>query len=175
MSVDVDRTAVAIGVTSFDEFFRAEQPKMVALAYVLTGDREVARDVAQDAMLQAYQRWSSVKELDRPGAWVRRVTINSATSWHRRARRARVVRSRLVGNHAEPPLELDEVFWAHVRRLPASQRTAVALYYVEDLSIADVAEAMGTARGTVKATLSKARANLSARLANTSTEMGLER
>ena len=51
-------------------------------------------------------------------------------------------------------------FWAAVRALPERQRAAIALYYLEDLSIADVAATLGVTEGTVKASLFQARATL---------------
>lgn len=145
---------------SFDAFFRAEQPRMVALAYALTGSREVALDLAQESLFRAYQRWHSVSGLAYPGAWVRRTTINAAMDWHRRNRRWNSIQARLIVRHVDPPNAIDAKFWEAVRRLPRQQRIAVALYYVEDRSIDDVAAVMGVASGTVKATLSAARARL---------------
>lgn len=145
---------------SFDDFFRREQPRTVALAYRLTGQREVARDLAQDSMLKAFQWWSSVREMDRPGAWVRRVTINAAMSWHRSDRRRAALRQRLAPATVDAPAEPEVALWEQVRRLPPRQREAVLLYYVEDMSVADAAERMAVAVGTVKAALARARAGL---------------
>ena len=81
--LDDARRSPRDSASGFDEFFTLEFPKMVALASVLTGAPEVGRDVAQDSMVKAFRDWTSVVEMDRPGAWVRRVTINAAVSWHR--------------------------------------------------------------------------------------------
>ncbi|MDP9343470.1 MAG: hypothetical protein M3Q23_15540 [Actinomycetota bacterium] len=51
---------------------------MVRGAYLITGDREEAADVAQEAFARAYERWGLVSRLDRPGAWVERVATNLA-------------------------------------------------------------------------------------------------
>ena len=56
-------------------------------------------------------------------------------------------------------------FWAAVRTLPRRQQAVVALHYLEDRSVADVAQVLGIAEGTVKAHLHKARAALADRLA----------
>ncbi|MEJ7720654.1 MAG: sigma factor [Ilumatobacteraceae bacterium] len=88
---------VPIAVTqSYEAFFREEFPKMVALGLGLTGERETARDLAQEAMLRGYQRWDTVGRFDRPACWVRRVLINLATDHHRRRRTERTNESRLV-------------------------------------------------------------------------------
>ena len=152
----------------FDDFFRTEQPKMVALALALTGVPEAARDLAQESLVKAYRAWPSVQAMDKPGPWLRRVTINAATSWHRTNRREEAARTRLGGEGSvvNPERESD-MFWAAVRALPDRQRAAVALHYVEDMSVADVATALEIAEGTVKASLFKARATLARSLGAT--------
>jgi len=154
----------------FDEFFRVEQPKMVALAIALTGVPEAARDLAQESLVKAYRAWPSVRTMDRPGAWLRRVTINAAMSWHRSNRREAAARS-VAGAERDVESAIaereGERFWSAVRALPERQRAAVALHYLEDLPIADVAAALEIAEGTVKASLFKARATLAKSLGTT--------
>lgn len=148
----------------FDAFFRAEFPKMVALASVLTGVGEVGRDVAQESMVKAFRDWSTVGQLDRPGAWVRRVTINAAMSWHRSRSRERAARSRLRADAVQPLAPPEDTFWDAVRSLPPRQRSAVVLHHLEDLPVAEVADVLGVAVGTVKASLAKGRAKLEPQL-----------
>ena len=57
---------------------------------------------------------------------------------------------------------IDPSLLVHLRALPPQQRAAVALHYLEDMSIKDIAALLGLAEGTVKAHLFKARASLSA-------------
>ncbi len=151
---------VGDGPLDFDEFFLREHPKMVAIALAMTGDTDTARDIAQDALVSAYRTWDRVSGLERPGAWLRRVTINSTISWQRRRRSERRAVARLTVTPVDPPPEPDDGFWKAVRALPRRQRAATVLYYVEDRSISDIAEILEIADGTVKATLAKARRNL---------------
>jgi DNA-directed RNA polymerase specialized sigma24 family protein len=75
---------------AYDDFFRREYPVMVALGFALTGDREMARDVAQESMLRAFDHWSQLAAIDRPGAWCRQVAINLVRDgWRRRRRTGR--------------------------------------------------------------------------------------
>lgn len=87
--------------TSFESFFRREYPPMVALAAAVSGSAAGAEDVAQEAMVRARRHWDRVGAYDKPGTWVRRVTINLAiSSRHRLAREARM---RIVWwEHREP-------------------------------------------------------------------------
>ena len=148
----------------YTAFFRQELRSMVALAAAIAGgDR--AEEIAQEALLRAHRDWERIGRYDKPGAWVRRVTINLATSTRRRrtAERRALERAGMRRQLDAPPPEVDG-FWALVRRLPDRQAAAVALHYLEDLSIADIADALGCAEGTAKAHLHQARRTLAGQL-----------
>ena len=168
---DGDATWV-VHVESFDGFYAREYSSLVAMAFALTGSRAHAEDVAQEAMLIAYRRWDDVSRLDMPVAWVRRVCANTATSLVRR----RIVEARAVLKLRARPVavaeldETDSAFWAEVRRLPRRQAQCVALRYVYGCSVAEIAEILGCADGTVKSHLWTARARLADRLGETHDE-----
>jgi len=148
----------------FTTFYRRELPALVALAAALAG-HERAEEVAQEALLRAHCDWARIERYDKPGAWARRVTINLATSDRRhRGAEARAL-ARVAGRRQldSPPPEVDG-FWALVRELPDRQAAAVALHYLHDLSISEIADALGCAEGTAKAHLYKARRTLASRL-----------
>ena len=153
---------------TFEGFYRRELPGLVALAAALAGPA-AADDVAQEAMLAAYRRWDTVSRLDLPAAWVRRVCANTAVSLlRRRGAEARAVLR--LGARPQRTLELAPdpgAFWAEVRRLPRRQAQAVALAYVYDLGVAEIAVTLGVAEGTVKTHLSRGRAALAVRLGET--------
>ena len=162
---------------SFDAVFRADHRAVVAIALALTGSRPVAEDVAQEAFLRAHQRWEQIGGYDNPGAWVRRVAINLALSHQRQRGSERRLLERLRpvdggsagGGHGVADRTAEVVgadrFWAAVRALPPQQRAAVVLRYVDDLPLAEIAEVLDVAEGTVKAHLHKARASLGRTLA----------
>ncbi len=146
--------------SDYTTFFRKELRSLVALAAAIAGvDR--AEEIAQEALLRAHRDWETIGRYDKPGAWTRRVTINLATSSRRRRSSERRALERAGGRRQldAPPPEVDE-FWTLVRRLPDRLAAAVALHYLGDLSIADIADAMGTA----EAHLHQARRTLAAHL-----------
>ena len=149
-------------VLEFEEFYRREFPRMVTLAGAVSGSRIAAEDIAQDALFQARQNWDTVSGYEKPGAWLRRVTIQLASKRLRRARAEAAALLRL-GNTPPPlppgPEEVETVL-AAIRQLPKQQRAAVVLAYLEDRSVKDVAEILGCAEGTAKAHLFKARTRL---------------
>ena len=149
---------------SFDAFFRAEHQRLAALATALCGDREAGRDVAQEALTRTYREWDRVSQLERPGGWTRRVVVNLAHDHRRhlavRRRRLPELANRIAGDSAVGEFPLDAEMWAAVAMLPERQRIAVALFYIGDRSVSDVAEAMGVHEGTVKTMLHRARERL---------------
>lgn len=147
-------------VESFDAFYTREFPQMVSIVYALTGQRWAAEELAQEAFVRAYRNWDTVSGYDKPGAWVRRVTINLATS-HLRRRVTEAKALALVALRQRIPLdphpESTEALWAEVRGLPRRQRQAFVLHYVDGLSIAEIAEILDVAASTVKTHLQRGR------------------
>jgi RNA polymerase sigma-70 factor, ECF subfamily len=149
---------------SFDAYFRGEHQRLVALATVLCGDRELARDLAQEALVRTYTHWDEVARLERPGAWTRKVLLNLIRD---HGRHGAVLRRRLPELAREADrvrvvvdAPFDSEFWAAVATLSDRQRTAVALFYVGDRSVRHVAEVMEIREGSVKTTLHQARKRL---------------
>ena len=142
----------------FESFWFREHAAVLALAAGLTGDWGVAEDLTQDAFSAAHRQWA---DIDTPSAWVRRVVANRAAShWRRRGREtAALVRLAARPSPVALTAEYDE-FWRTVRALPRRQAQVVALRYLDDRSLAEIAEVLGIAEGTVKATLSHAHAAL---------------
>jgi len=147
--------------TDFEPFFRREHPRLLALGVTLIGDRELARDVVQESLMRAYVAWGQVSELERPGAWVRRVLINLCTDVARRRGRERAALARSGPQASMNVLDpVDSELWRAVRLLPRLQRGAVVLHYLDDLSVAETADVLGVSAGTVKSSLSRARSAL---------------
>lgn len=157
-------------VEGFDAFYRREYSRMVAIAYALLGSGAAAEDVVQEAFLTAHRRWPRISSYEDPRGWVRRVVVNRATSvLRRRTAEWRAVR-RLGGGDARsvvPPLEArSREVWDAVRALPRRQAQAIALYYVDDLSLEEIGSVLGCSPGTVKTHLHRARQQLERKLAS---------
>jgi RNA polymerase sigma-70 factor, ECF subfamily len=167
-TVGVPRRGGPIG---FEAFYLAHHRRVVGLGYALTGSWSTAEDVAQEAFLRTYERWGEVSAYERPDVWVRTVAANLARSrWRRLGSELRAL-ARLAGSRESQPETVPdalpvevEAFWRAVRALPRRQAQVVVLHYLEDLSVAEVAAAIGTAEGTVKSTLHRARRQLAVQL-----------
>ena len=165
MFADEEPHEVLLGVVvgsaapDFDEFYATSARRSLAVAVALTGNWADAEELVQEAYAAAYRDWARVGAYDNPSAWVARVLTNrSASRWRRRGREVRAV-ARL---RARPVAVVDEAggdpaFWAAVQHLPDRQREVVALFYVADRSVAEIAVQIGCSEGTVKPHLSRAR------------------
>ena len=151
----------------FDALFAREYPKLVALAAAVSGRRTVAEDIAQEAFSRFAIRSAQLSGYDKPGAWLRRVTINLAISRRRRfAAEARAwlrLRPDTEPELSPAPAHHDDL-WAAVAALPPRQRAVVALHYLEDRSMEEIAEVLEISASTARVHLHRARQTLRNRL-----------
>jgi RNA polymerase sigma-70 factor, ECF subfamily len=145
--------------SDFTMFFRAQYPGVARVAYLMTGDRAAAEDVAQEAFVRLFARWRRVAGYDRPEAWVRTVAVRLA---QRTAKRRRVEGSQVIDTTAVSPVRRDHDLWTAVSSLPRAQRAAVVLHYYEDLPVDEVAAILGCSGPTARVHLHKARRKLGA-------------
>ncbi|MFQ6170678.1 RNA polymerase sigma factor [Oryzobacter sp. R7] len=144
------------------EVFEASYRRLVGQLYGVCGDLTEAEEVVAEAFARAVQHERTFARLDNPEAWLRTVAVNVSRS---RFRRARMAASRQPAPVHPTTLDDDRlVLMTALRRLPAAQREAIALHYLADLPVAQVAEATGVPVGTVKTRLSRGRVALAALL-----------
>jgi RNA polymerase sigma factor (sigma-70 family) len=137
---------------SFDSFFDQQYEPVVRSLTLVFGDRARAEDAAQGGFERAYRKWRTVSEMDRPGTWVYVVALREARRALARDERSLALEDSAALDGEDDALTALSVH-AALARLPLRQRAAVVLRYLGGLSVAEVAEAMGCAEGTVKATL----------------------
>ena len=138
------------------DLYRAHMAGATRLAYLLTGNRATAEDVAQDAFLRVASRLGALRDEDAFPAYLHRAVVNAARN---RGRRLSLER-----RHAVPPpdvpveqpdLATRDGLWQALQRLPHRQRAALVLRFYLDLSEADVAQRLGCRPGTVKSAVSR--------------------
>ena len=161
----------AARTTDFTAFVGAREQKLARLAYLLTGDRDAAEDLLQNALAKCYRHWERVRAVEHPDAYVRRIMVNERNSRWRRIMRGR----ESAGSHVlevhdppAPPAAVDPAesldLWRHVQALPRQQRAVLVLRYYEDLTEAQTAEILGCSIGTVKSHTSRALAAMRVRM-----------
>lgn len=157
----------------FNELYHVHGGRLVVQLFAYTGDMPLAEDLVQEAFCRALARWSRIASYDDPIGWVRRVAWNLAASNWRRSRRGRGVASRVVVEEATAGPTPDRVVLLQaLATLPVPQCRAVIMYYLGDMSVAEVAEIEGASENTIKQRLHRARAALAEKLAESRPEVG---
>jgi RNA polymerase sigma-70 factor (sigma-E family) len=146
----------------FDAYVAARSRRLLGVATMLVG-RHDAEDALQDAFITLYQRWDRVVAADNPDAYVHRSLVNASLQLLRRKRRIELPPSFEVGGHDEAVSDRQHMLQA-LAALPPRQRAVVVLAFYEDRNEAEIAEAMGCSRGTVKSQKARALRSLRERL-----------
>jgi RNA polymerase sigma-70 factor (sigma-E family) len=137
-----------------EAFCRREYPRLVGALSLYCGDAAVAEELAQEALARACDRWDRVREMHAPGAWVHRVAMNLANSHFRRRGAERRANARHGDDARDGYSDRDVASAVAVRQavagLPPKQRTAIALRYYLQYSVAETAEVMGCSPDAVK-------------------------
>ena len=148
----------------FRSYVAARSPALLRTAYMLTGNRADAEDLLQTALAKTYLAWERIREREAVDGYVRRVMVNTQTSWWRRRKVDEFATDDLpeapAGRDQTADLDLHDALWTALSALPKRQRAMVVLRYYEDLSEAETAQVMGVSVGTVKSTTSRALAKL---------------
>ena len=150
--------------SSFEFFYEQQRRPLIALAYAVSGSRIAAEDLAQEALVAAFEAWDQIAGKDNPGTWVRRILLNKAASAHRR----RLTELKAVARHRgdlpvagfpEVTGEIDRI-WGEVRRLPRRQVQVIALAHIDGLSQVEIADTLGISKESVNTHLRRARRTL---------------
>jgi RNA polymerase sigma-70 factor (ECF subfamily) len=154
---------------AFSELLRRHRDRLWAVALRTLGDREEAADALQEAMLSAFRSAHRFRGDSAVTTWLHRIVVNSCLD---RARR-RQVRATVpladampVTDPAAPEPDRDTAreVWAALDRLPADQRVPLVLLEMQGYTVAEIADMLGVAEGTVKSRCARGRARLAAML-----------
>ena len=153
----------------FDDFYRRTAQSVVHLIYATTGDLTLAQDCTQEAYARAWSRWRTVGRYEQPLSWVRTVARRLATSaWRHEQAGVRATRLAQASTTPTPPPSEDRVaILRALAQLAPVHREAIALHYLADLSIEQIATETGRPIGTVKAHLHRGRTHLAELLRST--------
>jgi len=159
----VNVPADAVGVVTLDTLFRAHYARLVRALTLANGSREAAADAVQEAFVKAHLNWARIQRYDDPVAWIRRIAINRLRDDHRHlVRKQRAVDRLAVQQPTVTSIETShdaDLQWM-LAQLSRQQRLALALFYVDELTVAEVAAAMRLSDGAVKFHLHRGRERL---------------
>ena len=158
--------AASTGDTSFEEFVAGSSAHLFTLARLLTGGhRAEAEDLLQSAYERTFRHWKRVSQREDPERYVRQILVNASVDRWRRLKRRPEEPMRFPGG--DPPVadraaEIADrdLLLRGLAALAARQRAVLVLRYFEDLSEAQIAEALGCSVGTVKSQAARGLARL---------------
>lgn len=183
---DIVRAAVSAirggDVQAFARLVEQYQRRLFGLALMLTRNASAAEEVAQDAFVRAFTHLDAYDECRPFYPWLATIAVRLAQNWL--TQRARVVarEGHTIAPDASLPDPLETLIadedgrrlWRAVAALPSGERAAALLYYRQEMSVREIARALGVTDGTVKTLLFRARQHLR-RSADSDHEEGDER
>lgn len=162
MTDEASNTAEVTVVIGLEDLFRAHYARLVKALALVSGSQETAADAVQEAFVKAHLHWRRIQHYDDPVGWIRRVAINKLRDDHRRGGRKDRALQKLQTHERAPLVE-----WSNgvdvtglLAELPRQQRLSMALFYVDNLSVAEVAATLKISEGAVKFHLHQGRDKL---------------
>ncbi|WP_183094953.1 SigE family RNA polymerase sigma factor [Nocardioides stalactiti] len=145
------------GYGNFEEFVIARRGALLRTAYLLTGDPHDAEDLVQSALIKVVPKWRRIQ--NHPEPYIRKVLARESVSrW--RGRRWREVTTDTIPETMHHDSTDRIALLEDLRRLSPQQRAVLVLRYLDDLTEADTAAALGISVGTVKSHAREALARL---------------
>jgi RNA polymerase sigma-70 factor (sigma-E family) len=157
--MEIEEKAMRVEGRTLDQLYRLHIDQAFRIAYLLTGNRTVAEDLAQEAFMRIAGRLLHLRRPSDFGAYLRKTVVSVAMSHFRRRRVEERYLRRESGlrsdQDAQPDLGARDQMRLALLRLPRRQRTAVVLRFYEDLSDNQAAEVMGCRPATVRSLVAR--------------------
>ena len=161
---------------AFSRLFRMYSGRVLRMAYLISGNYADSEDIVQETFVKCFTYRARLKDPDKFEPWLYQIMTRTAWRVAGKSRREQPseeigrIQDEMVGEFSSPlenvlSSEERERLWRAVESLEIRQRTAVVLYYYNDMSTREIAGVMGCMEGTVKSRLHTARQKLKAVLA----------
>jgi RNA polymerase sigma-70 factor (sigma-E family) len=135
---------------AFTAYVDARGQHLVRVAYLLTGDHQLAQDLVQAVLARALLSWGRIGKLDDVDAYLRRAVVNARTSWWRKVSRHESPVDVVPIAALESLAEDRSLLVGELQRLPYNQRAVLVLRYFEDLPDAQIGVILECAESTVR-------------------------
>src|SRR5687768_7527203 len=153
------------------ELYDAHAPRVFRLAFRLTGETDLARELTQETFVRAFSQLARFRGESALSTWLHRVTISVVSNAMRKVKRFRARETDLedagqiaaISREADP--DLRDTLYRAIDELPEIYRTTFVMHDVEGYTHEEIANVLGVAEGTCKSRLSVARAQLREKLA----------
>jgi len=155
VSAKVERIQVEPGLGPLAKLYEEHFASAFRLAYLLTGDADLAEDLVQDAFVKLIGRFANLRDPGSFDAYLKRTLVNLSYGSFRRRRVERAYLARASGlatraTDGFPDVEERDQLWAQLQRIAPRQRAALVLRYYDDLSEQQTADVLGCSLRTVK-------------------------
>lgn len=156
---------------AFEDILDTYKGLMLHVAYSIVKDRDIAEDAVQDALIQAWQHLPSLRETRALRPWLMRIVVNQCISFKRRLARSatflqqsfveqEMERASQIADYAEGNMERNWDLARAIGKLPAKQRTALALHYYQGMTLPEMSRRLQTSENTLKKRIQMALSNL---------------
>lgn len=155
----------AVTLVRFEEFFQTEHVRLARALYLLTGSTAEADELTQEAMVRVYERWDRVRQMDSPQGYLFRTALNlhrSRLRWV--ASKARQIFQATPSPDPAEVVQSRDSLSRALASLPTGQREALVLVEWLGMGQEEAATALGIKPGSVRARLSRAKADLRGQL-----------
>ena len=160
---------------AFNEIIRRYDQRIFSLLLMMIRDRPSAEDVTQETFLRAYSNLHKYDPSRPLYPWLATIAVRLGINWvNRTGARQRgyasdVDPAHLPAQSLNPADDLethrgDRSLWDRVAKLPQGERTAVLMFYKQELTVSEIANTLGVAEGTIKTFLHRGRSHLRAHL-----------
>lgn len=159
-SVEIAVDAMDGETTSFEDFFERERDRLFGLLVLVTGDRQEAEDLAQDAFIALWERWDRVSTVDNPAGYLHRTAMNAFRKRYRRAQILRRITGSVAGGTTAPEVDASLEFDETLRSLTPRQRAALVLTELLGYNASEAASMLGVKASTIGALKHQAKTSL---------------
>jgi RNA polymerase sigma-70 factor (ECF subfamily) len=152
------------------ELYDAHAPRVFRLAFRLTGDNDLARELTQETFVRAFGQLGRFRGESALSTWLHRVTVSVVSNAMRKVKRFRaretdLEEAELMASAPVSDADLRDKLHRAIDELPEIYRTTFVMHDVEGYTHEEIAAVLGVAEGTCKSRLSVARAQLRQKLA----------
>ncbi len=140
---------------AFHAYFEQHHASLSRLAYLMTGESDVADDLAADALTEIWRHWDRVAAAAEPAAYGHGIVMNLARNWIRRRGRERMLSWEMFRRTRDTDIPAVLDVRGALGRLPERRRACVVLRYAYDMPEREVATILGISVGAVKSSTSR--------------------
>lgn len=147
---------------AFGEIYRRHRDRMWAVAIRTCGDREIAADAVQEGFIAAFRRAATYRGEAAVTTWLHRIVVNACLDRLRKVKPTRDIADFEMSDGRDEHSSVVTAIAIHeaLAQLPEGQRLALTLVDMHGLSVAEAAETLGVAEGTIKSRCARGRAAL---------------